>query len=130
MFRHTVGAKGSPLPQSINQQMGPRGTLISAFGLFYPSRTPGSAPEAKAVRLDTMRTKDEHSRMPFENERDDILFTIRMGLMHCRTSPKSERDERVQRIQAEAVLTQLERCGYRIVKTDEDRGVRPSNIGE
>ena len=55
--------------------------------------------------------------MPFETERDDILFTIRMGLMH-RTSPKSERNERVQRIQAEAVLTYLERCGYRIVKTD------------
>ena len=68
--------------------------------------------------------------MPFENERDDILFAIRMGLMRCRTSPKSERNERVQRIQAEAVLSHLERCGYRIVKTDEDRGVRPSNIGE
>ena len=68
--------------------------------------------------------------MPFENERDDILFTIRMGLMHCRTSPKSERNEHVQRIQAEAVLTHLERCGYRIVKTDGDREVRPSNIGE
>ena len=68
--------------------------------------------------------------MPFENERDDILFTIRMGLMHCRTSPKSERNERVRRMQAEAILNHLERCGYRIVKTDEDRGVRPSNIGE
>jgi hypothetical protein len=68
--------------------------------------------------------------MPFESERDDILFTIRMGLMHCRTSPKSERNERVQTMQAEAVLTHLERCGYRIVKTDEDRGVKPSNIGE
>ncbi len=68
--------------------------------------------------------------MPFESERDDILFTIRMGLMHRRTSPKRERNERVQRVQAEAVLTHLERCGYRIVKTDEDRGVRPSNIGD
>jgi hypothetical protein len=68
--------------------------------------------------------------MPFENERDDILFTIRMGLMHCRKSPKPERNERVRIIKAEAVLTHLERCGYRIVKTDEDRGVRPSNIGE
>jgi hypothetical protein len=68
--------------------------------------------------------------MPFENERDDILFTIRMGLMHCRTSPKSERNERVQPMQAKAVLRHLERCGYRIVKTDEDRGVRPWNIGE
>ena len=28
------------------------------------------------------------------------------------------------------VLSHLERCGYRIVKTDEDRGVKPSNIGE
>ena len=53
--------------------------------------------------------------MPFETERDAILFTIRMGLMHCRTSPKPERNERVQRIQAEAVLSHLERCGYRIV---------------
>ncbi len=68
--------------------------------------------------------------MPFENERDDILFTIRMGLMYCRTSPKAERNERVQRVQAEATLSHLERCGYRIVKTDEDRGVKPSNIGE
>ena len=68
--------------------------------------------------------------MPFENERDAILFTIRVGLMHCRTSPKSERNERVQRIQAEAVLAELERVGYRIMRTDEDRGVRPSNIGE
>ena len=33
-------------------------------------------------------------------------------------------------MQAEAILDQLERCGYRIVKTDEDRGVRPSNVGE
>ncbi len=68
--------------------------------------------------------------MPFKNERDDILFTIRMGLMHCRTSPKSERNERVQTMQAEAVLTHPERCCYRIVKTDEDRGMRPANIGE
>jgi hypothetical protein len=62
--------------------------------------------------------------MPFENERDDILFTIRMGLMHCRTSPNSERNERIRIIQAEAILSHLERCGY------QDRGVRPSNIGE
>ena len=67
--------------------------------------------------------------MPFESERDDILFTIRMGLMHCRTSPKSERNERIQRRQAEAVLAELERVGYRIIRTD-DRGVKPSNIGE
>ena len=86
----------------------------SACGLFYSSRTPGSAPRGEAVRLDTQRTKHEHGRMPFENERDDIVFTIRMGLMHCRTSPKSERNERVQRIQAEAVFTHLERCGYRL----------------
>jgi len=99
-------------------------------GQFYPSRTPEPLHKAKAVRLDTLRTKDEHGHMPFETERDDILFTIRMGLMHCRTSPKPERNERVQRIQAETVLTYLERCGYRIVKTDEDCGVRPSNIGE
>ena len=68
--------------------------------------------------------------MPFESEPDDILFTIRMGLMHCRSSPKSERNERVQRIQAEAVLAELERVGYRIMRTDADRGVKPSNIGE
>ena len=66
--------------------------------------------------------------MPFETERDAILFTIRMGLMHCRTSPKPERNERVQRTQAEAVLPELERVGY--LRTDEDRGVKPSNIGE
>ena len=68
--------------------------------------------------------------MPFETERDAILFTIRMGLMHCRTSPKSERNERVRRMQAEAVLAELERVGYRIMRTDEDRGIKPSNIGE
>ena len=39
------------------------------------------------MRLNTgSRTKSEHRRMPFESDRDDILFTIRMGLMHCRTS--------------------------------------------
>ena len=67
--------------------------------------------------------------MPFENERVEILFTIRMALMHCRTSPKAERHEHVRRVQADAVLTQLERCGYRIVQTGEGRGIRPSNIG-
>ena len=53
----------------------------TANGLFYPSRTLEALREAKAVRLGTIRTKKEHRRMPFENERDDILFTIRMGLM-------------------------------------------------
>ena len=33
-------------------------------------------------------------------------------------------------MQAEAVLEYLERCGYRIVKVDEDRGVKPANIGD
>ena len=27
--------------------------------------------------------------MPFETEREDILFTIRMGLMHRRSSPEA-----------------------------------------
>ena len=102
----------------------------SGVGLFYSSRTPEALHEAKAVRLDTIGTNSEHSRMPFESERDNILFTIRMGLMHCRISPKPERNERVQRIQAEAVLAELERVGYRIIRMDEDRGVRPSNTGE
>lgn len=76
-----------------------------------------------------MRTKHEHSAMPFETELEDILFTIRMALMSCRTSPKPERNEHTRRFQAEAVVEHLERAGYRIVKTGEDRGVKPSNIG-
>ncbi len=67
--------------------------------------------------------------MPFDNERDDILFTIRMGLMHCRINPKPERNERVRTVQAASVLDHLERCGYRIVKCDGDRGQKPSNLG-
>ncbi len=55
--------------------------------------------------------------MPFENERDDILFPIRMGLMHCRISPKAEHREHVRRAQAECVLENLERSGYRIMRT-------------
>ena len=68
--------------------------------------------------------------MPFESERADLIFTIQMGVMHCRTSPKPERNERVRRVQAEAVLEHLQRCGYRVVKVDKDRGQQPSNIGE
>jgi hypothetical protein len=67
--------------------------------------------------------------MPFETELEDILFTIRMALMSCRTSPKPEHNEHIRNIQAPAVVERLERAGYRIVKTEEDRGVKPSNIG-
>jgi hypothetical protein len=67
--------------------------------------------------------------MPFDNERDAIIFTIRMGLMRCRISPKPERNERVRTVQAEAVLEHLERCGCRVLKTDEDKGQKPWNIG-
>ena len=62
----------------------------------------------KAMRLAITRTKREHSYLPFENERNGP----------------------VRRVQAEEVLAHLVRCGHRIVKTGEDRGVRPSNIGE
>jgi hypothetical protein len=75
------------------------------------------------------RTKNM-AGMPFDDPRVDILFCIRMGLMHCRTSPKPERNERVRRVQAEAMLDHLERCGYRVVKIEEDSDVKPSNIGE
>ncbi len=47
-----------------------------------------------------------------------------MGLMHCRTSPKAERNERIRTVQAEAILSHLERCGYRIVKTAEDHALQ------
>jgi hypothetical protein len=70
------------------------------------------------------------SGMPFDDPREDILFCIRMGLMHCRVSPKPERNERIRRVQAEAVLDHLERYGYRVVKAEEDCGQQPSNIGE
>ena len=63
----------------------------------------------------------EHADMPFENERDDILFTICMGLMHCRISAKPERREHVQRAQVECVLENLERSGY----TDHKDGRGP-----
>ena len=64
--------------------------------------------------------------MPFDNERNDILFMIRLRLMHNRISPKAERNERVHTAQAASVLEHLERCGYRIVKCDEDRSQKPS----
>jgi hypothetical protein len=67
--------------------------------------------------------------MPFETELEDILFTIRIALMSCRISPKPERRDHVRAAQAEAVVEHLRRSGYRIVKTDEDCGVKPSNIG-
>ena len=66
--------------------------------------------------------------MPFEDPREDILFCI--GLMHCRIGPKPERKERIRRVQAEAVLDHLERCGYRVVKIEEDRGQQPPNVGD
>ena len=102
---------------------------LSPFPAYFTRRPPRKRPTRRILYGSTQQEqKNEHGSMPFETERDAILFTIR--LMHCRTSPKSERNERVQTIQAEAVLSHLERCGYRIVKTDEDRGVKPSNIGE
>ena len=67
--------------------------------------------------------------MPLDNERDAILFTIRMGLMHCKISPRPERNERVRTVQAVSVLEHLERSGYRVVSTGEDLGQKPSNIG-
>ena len=74
--------------------------------------------------------KETASLKRFLSACDDIFFCIRMGLMHCRVSPKPERNERVRRIQAEVILEHLERCGYRVVQTDEDRGLKPSNVGE
>ncbi len=68
--------------------------------------------------------------MPFDDPRQDIIFTLRMALMHCRVSPKPERHDHIRHIQAEAILQHLERAGYRIVRTDESREVKPSNIGE
>ena len=65
--------------------------------------------------------------MPFDNERNDILFMIRLRLMHNRISPKAER---VHTAQAASVLEHLERCGYRIVKCDEDRSQKPLILGE
>lgn len=62
--------------------------------------------------------------MPFENKRDDIISCIRIGLRSCRTSPKAERNEWIRTMQAEAIFMQLERCGYRIVRTDEDPGIK------
>ena len=67
--------------------------------------------------------------MPFDSERDEIIFTIKMALMSCRITPKPERYDHVRNAQAERILEDLERSGYRIVKTGEDRGVRPWNIG-
>ncbi len=68
--------------------------------------------------------------MPFETERDEIIFTVKMALMSCRISPKPERRDHIRQAQAERILEHLERCGYRVTRTDEDRGQKPSNIGE
>jgi hypothetical protein len=57
--------------------------------------------------------------MPFDTELEDILFTIRMALMSCRTSPKRERNAHTRRFQAEAIVERLEHAGYRIVKTND-----------
>jgi len=67
--------------------------------------------------------------MPFETEQEAILFNIKMALLSCRITPKPERYDHVRTAQAEAIIESLERAGYRIVKTGEDRGVRPLNIG-
>lgn len=67
--------------------------------------------------------------MPFETELEDILFTIKMALLSCRITPKPERYDHVRTAQAEAIVERIERAGYRIVSTGEDRGVKPSNIG-
>jgi hypothetical protein len=69
------------------------------------------------------------SFIPFETELEDILFTIKMALLSCRISPKPERQDYIRQEQAERILEDLERSGYRIVKIDKDRGVKPSNIG-
>jgi hypothetical protein len=81
------------------------------------------------ARLTKLEQSMNMSGMPFETEPEDILFTIRMALMSYRTSPKSERNEHTRRFQAEAIVERLERAGYRIVQTGEDRGVKSSNIG-
>ena len=67
--------------------------------------------------------------MPFETELEHILFTIKMALLSCRITPKPERYDHVRNAQAKAIVENLERAGYRIVSTGEDRGVRPWNIG-
>jgi len=52
-----------------------------------------------------------------------------MALMNCRLSPRPERYDVVRSIQAQHILEHLERAGYLIVKADNDREQKPSNIG-
>jgi hypothetical protein len=74
-------------------------------------------------------TKRGHRRMPFETEREDLIFTIRMALMKCRTSPRPERNEFVQTWQARTIVEHLERCGWKITEKDRDTVVKPTTIG-
>jgi hypothetical protein len=68
--------------------------------------------------------------MPFESERDELLFCVKMALMHCgKVILKPERNEEMRGIQAKAIVEHLERSGWRIVKDGHDANVRPSNIG-
>jgi hypothetical protein len=71
--------------------------------------------------------------MPLDTERDDLLFDMRMALMYClycRAGPKDERNERVRKVQAQAILDHLIRCGWTITRGDRNTDIKPSNIGE
>jgi hypothetical protein len=67
--------------------------------------------------------------MTFESEHAELVFLLKMALKSCRISPKPERHDSIRQIQAEHILAHLGRSGFKIVRTDEDRGIKPSNIG-
>jgi len=68
--------------------------------------------------------------MPFDSERDALIFDLRMALLSFRIGPPNERSDSIRRIQAAHIIAHLERCGWQIEKVQRDTGQKPSNIGE